>query len=333
MISSAVDGDLGVLISSAGRRVGLLETFRRALEALGMSGRVLAADVSPLSAAFHRAGGSHLVPPCTSTEFIPKVLEICDHEGIGLVVPTIDAELATYAGHRARFAEHGVTVAVSSPAVVAIGTDKVATHAWLTRHGFPTVRQATADEVLAALDRWPFPLLVKPRAGNSSRGVAVVRDARELEVARREDLLVQSIATGIEYTVDVLVDGEGRCRCAVPRRRLEVRGGEVSKGVTVRHPPLEDLSRRIAGALPGAYGALNVQIFSGPDDELSVIELNPRFGGGFPLSWRAGADYPRWMIEEIVGLPSTASAGSWSSGLVMLRYDDAVFVDAREVGL
>lgn len=327
-------GRFNVLISSAGRRVALMESFRHTLGTLGLSGRVLAADSSSLSAAFHAADGAYLVPRCTEEDFIPTMLDICRREGVRLVVPTIDPELPVYAEHRCRFAEAGVTVAVSSPAVVAIGADKVAAHAWLVGHGFPTVSQAGVAEVLAAPGTWPFPLLVKPRFGSSARGVAVVGDTTELRVATRAgDFLVQTIATGVEYSVDLLVDGRGRCRCVVPRRRLEVRAGEVSKGITVRLDCLEDLAFRIGNALPGAYGALTLQVFVGPDERLSVIELNPRFGGGYPLAWRSMADFPRWMIEEILGLPSTASQDEWRSGLVMLRYDEAVFVDAVEVGM
>jgi carbamoyl-phosphate synthase large subunit len=80
-------------------------------------------------------------------------------------------------------------------------------------------------------------------------------------------------------------------------------------------------------ALPGAYGALNVQVFVDDPDDLAVIEINARYGGGFPLSLAAGADFPRWMLEELRGLPSTAAPDGWRAGLVMLRYDAAVFVD------
>jgi len=263
------------------------------------------------------------------------MLEICRENEIGLVVPTIDTELSVYAAHRDAFATIGTTVAVSSPGVVAIGADKVRTHAWLVANGFPTVRQGTIDDVLAAPESWPYPFLVKPSGGSSSIGVAVVRDRKQLDVATRAGgFVAQSIATGNEHTIDFLASREGKCLCAVPRRRFEVRAGEVSKGMTVRSPALEGLATRLCEVLPGAYGCLNVQVFL--DDAtggMNVIEINPRFGGGYPLSWEAGARYPRWMLEELLGLPSTASATRWRDRLVMLRYDDAVFVDAEKAGV
>jgi carbamoyl-phosphate synthase large subunit len=326
-----VTGSFNVLLSSAGRRVALLECFRASLRHLGLPGNVLAADRSRLSAAFHRADDAFVVPDCTTADFVPAMLDLCRRHEVRLVVPTIDPELAVYARHRAAFAEIGTTVAVSDPETVAIGTDKDLTHRWLTEHRLPTVRQARGQDVLADPSDWGYPVIVKPRRGSASIGVSVVRDADELALAIREhDLVVQSLAPGHEHTVDVLVDRAHHVVAAVPRRRLEVRSGEVSKAITVRCPALEALAVRVCRELPGAYGVINVQVFVADTGELNVIEINPRFGGGFPLAYEAGALFPHWLVEEIAGIPSTAH-NEWRSGLVMLRYDDAVFVDASAI--
>jgi carbamoyl-phosphate synthase large subunit len=316
-------------VSSAGRRVELLRAFRQALSDLGLKGRVLATDRSWYSSARHSADEHFTVPSCLRPEFVPRMVELCADQQVGLVVPTIDTELPVLAAARDELAAVGATVAVSAPAVVAIAGDKVATHDWLVAHEFPTVRQASVTQARGDESRWPFPLVVKPRYGSAAQGVAVVADAKELDVASQSgEVVVQTVAAGDEYTVDALVDRNGRCVCAVPRRRIEVRAGEVAKAVTVRSPRLERLAAEICETLPGAYGALTIQVFAGAETaDPAVIEINARFGGGFPLSRQAGADFPRWMLEEIAGLPSSARADGWQEGVVMLRYDAAVFVD------
>jgi carbamoyl-phosphate synthase large subunit len=323
-----------VLVSSAGRRVELLRSFRRALADLGLDGRVLASDRSWYASALHEADEGFLVPGCDQPGFLPHVLEVCEKHAVDLVVPTIDPELRVYAEAREQLAALGTTVAVSTPEVVDIAGDKRRTHEWLTAHDLPTVRQGTLAEVRADPAAWPFPLVVKPRHGSGAHGLAVVHDPLALDVAARVgDVVVQTVAGGQEHTVDVLVDRSGRCVCAVPRRRLEVRAGEVSKAVTVRSPEIEGLAVRACAALPGAYGALTLQIFQGDQpDRLAIIELNARFGGGYPLSREAGADFPRWLLEERCGLPSTATATAWRAGLVMLRYDAALFVEDEAGG-
>ncbi len=324
-----------VLLSSAGRRVALLGCFRDALARTGHDGRIVATDVSRASAAFQVADAGVLVPRCTSDEFVPALLDLCREQEIHLVVPTIDTELPVLAAHRDEFAARGITVAVSGPAAVAIGSDKVHTHEWLVANDFPTVRQADAAAVARSAGDWPFPLVVKPRRGSASIGVALVADAAALDVAARGgDDLVQTLAGGHEHTVDVYVDRAGRVREAVPRRRLEVRGGEVSKAVTVRLDDVEDLAREIGHRLPDAFGALNVQLFREEESgTLAVIEVNARFGGGYPLAAAAGARFAQWLVEETTGAPLSEPAAPWRAGVVMLRYDDAVFVDRVDAGL
>jgi carbamoyl-phosphate synthase large subunit len=335
---------LTVLISAAGRRVELVRIFRRAVADLTPGGRVLAIDSSWHAGALHDADEGFIVPRLTDPDFVPQLLDLCERHAVDVIVPTTDREWPVWSDANHRFAAVGTTVAVSAPEVLAIASDKQRTHDWLIANGFPTVRQTRPAAALVDPTTWPFPLMAKPRFGSASEGVSLVRNTAELEllVSRDEaaaslidgrpgDMVVQTVATGAEYTIDVLVDRSGECLCAVPRRRLEIRGGEVSKAVTVRSERLIDLAFGMAKALPGAYGVLNFQVFADEGTgKLAVIEINPRFGGGFPLSDRAGADYARWLLEDVRGLPSTATADGWRDGLIMLRYDAAVFVDQAQ---
>ena len=324
-----------VLVSSAGRRVALIRAIGTSLGRLGLVGNIHAADISQMSPAMESVDRKHLVPRCTSDEFIPRMLEICEREGIRLVIPTIDTELRAYAESRDLFAASGVTVAVSSAETIEIGADKTRTHQWLMEHELPTVRQSKAAELLDDVSDWRFPCIAKPNRGSASLGVARVSSLDELRrVVGDQDYVAQEIAPGHEHTLDVLVTRAGGAVCVVPRKRLEVRAGEVSKGVTVRNRTLENLGLAICDRLPGAYGVITVQVFlDEASGEMNVIEMNARFGGGFPLSYEAGADYPRWMIEDILNLPVTASREGWRNNLVMLRYDDAVYRDGSQVGL
>src|SRR5208337_2093698 len=125
---------------------------------------------------------------------------------------------------------------------------------------------------------------------------------------------------------DILADFAGRVRCVVPRLRMETRTGEISKGMTVKNRALIDAGKRVVEALPGAMGCITVQCFLTPQGEIQFIEINPRFGGGFPLSAQAGADFPRWIIELMLGRNPQIALDGWTDGLLMLRYDEAVFV-------
>lgn len=154
-----------------------------------------------------------------------------------------------------------------------------------------------------------------------------IRNAEELKFFIRyvPDAIVQEFITGEEYKMDILVDPSGRVRSVVPRLRLETKAGEISKGVTVKNIDIINAGKKVVEALPGAVGCITVQCFLTTGGEIKLIEINPRFGGGIPLSIKAGANFPRWIIEMYRGRDIETITDSWVDGLVMLRYDDEIF--------
>jgi carbamoyl-phosphate synthase large subunit len=254
------------------------------------------------------------------------MLDICRREQIEMVVPTIDTELTAYAEARKEFSAIGCHVAVSDAAMVATARDKLATARFLSDAGLPSPRTMSVDEWLDDGASLPLPLLAKPRHGSSSRGIGMVEHRSEVAgLEKSEPYILQEFLEGREYTVSVYFDGEGQLQCAVPHERLRVRSGEVEKGVTVRHPALLDIATRLGRSLKGARGAMCFQARVDAEGRASVFEINARFGGGYPLAHRAGACFTRWMLEERMGLPCTV-ADDWREGVLMLRFDDAVFV-------
>lgn len=328
MTSRVTPQSVVVMLSSVGRRSQLIDCFREAFQALGLKGRILGTDVAPEQApAAHLVDACYRVSRCDHPDFLKEMLAIAKRERVRLIVPTIDTELPVYAANRRRFEDQGISVAISDPGTIEIACDKVETNRWLVKNGFPTVRQASPEEVLAVPDEWTFPVVAKPRFGSASTNVAVIKSAAMLRAVTENHagMIVQEKALGIEHTVNVFIE-DGKCHCAVPHQRMETRGGEVSKGITRKHDRLMQLSVAITERLPGAHGAMNIQCFVDSDNNIKVIELNARFGGGFPLANQAGAKFPRWLLESLLGLPSSAT-GEWQENLLMLRYDSAIFID------
>jgi carbamoyl-phosphate synthase large subunit len=272
------------------------------------------------------------VPRCTDTAYGPALLEICRSEDVGLIVPTIDTELSFYSRHRAEFETQGTSIFISDEAVIAISCNKHATHEWLVANGFPTVRQASPTEALAGAKDWRWPLIAKPFNGSASIGVRRLDSVEELaQIAdANPDYIIQEMARGREFTINVYVNRAGKCVCAVPHWRLETRAGEVSKGITVKDPRLMDLARQVTEALPGARGPLNIQCFLDGDGTIAIIEINARFGGGYPLAHQAGARFTDWLLDEQEGR-SVGPCDDWTDDLAMLRYDEAVFTTGKAV--
>lgn len=322
-----MNGSRVILVSSAGRRVELIECFRSSAKALGFDLRVLAVDVNPrMSSACMTVDKFYQVPPCTTPEFVPELAAICGRENVQLVVPTIDTELQMLADHQQEFKATGARVVISSPSVVRMTRDKVATARFLSGHDIPTPRTALLGELLAEPDSWSWPVILKPLSGSSSVGIRCAEnlDDAKLAATERKDYVAQELLSGREYTVNIFFDQAGNMRSAVAHHRYEVRAGEVSKGTTRRESKLLDIAWHLGSVLKGACGPLCFQAILPEDGQPRVFEINARFGGGYPLAHQAGATFTKWLLEETAGLPSSAN-DRWEEGVTMLRYDAAIF--------
>ncbi|MBA4135874.1 MAG: hypothetical protein C0518_01000 [Opitutus sp.] len=320
---------LTVLISSCGRRVELLEAFRSDARALGIDVRVLGSDVDiETSAAARRADKAFFVPKINAPEFLPQLLALCQSERIDLIIPTIDPGIMAFSESRDRFAAVGTNVVVSEHAVARIANNKLRTYEFLTNAGLPTPRTLTIEDARSDSTRCSFPLIAKPISGSGSVGIRQIQHAVELyDPALDQGYLVQEFIKGTEFTVNLYFDlAQGRLRCAIPHKRIEVRAGEVAKGVTMRHPKLEQLADELGAKLAGARGCICFQAIEDAAGAVHIIEINARFGGGFPLAHRAGARFTAWLMEETLGLPSTIG-NDWRENVLMTRYDAAVFLN------
>ena len=292
---------------------------------LGLAGKLLATDITTASPAFHAADEGILVPSAGRVEYVPALLEIVRSRQVKLLVPLTDLDLLLLAHHQAEFSALGCTVMVGSEQAVALCRDKARTNALLAETGLATIDTFTLAEFL---DRPFYPCFVKPVRGSGGIGAGLLQDEKELHahVATYGDMmLIQEYVPGREYTIDVYRSRGGQVRCVVPRQRLTVRSGEVEKGVTVMDEQLIDCSIRLAGHIEGIWGVFCCQCRRSEDGPPRFFDINPRFGGGAPLSIHAGANLPLYLLQDVLGLPVTAEPGGFTPGTLMLRYDQAVF--------
>ncbi|WP_167470089.1 ATP-grasp domain-containing protein [Vreelandella andesensis] len=308
---------MNILFTCAGRRNYLLHYFR---DALSGSGRVLAADSNKNAAAMIEADAAFLVPRVESPDYIPTLLTLCEQQKVGMLIALNDNELFILSEAKHRFRRIGTQVVVSSPGVIALAADKLATADFATELGIATpASYLHVDTALKAVEQGElcFPLFVKPRWGSASLGVECVNDIDELRwawqlglrrlprnslqpyAAREDGLLIQNALRGQEYGIDVVNDLEGRYQTTFVKRKLGMRSGETDQAVTENCPELVALGRRLGEALKHV-GNLDCDVFMGAGKPC-LLELNPRFGGGYPFSAAAGADVPSALIAWAKG--------------------------------
>jgi len=321
---------LNILFTCVGRRVVLLNAFRRAMDKLGVVGKLVATDKTSASSAFQSADIGELTPSVERIEYIPALLGLVAKHRIGLVVPLTDLDLRSLGRQKHQFAEAGAAVMIGDEPDIRLCRDKAATNELFGRAGLGTIKTVSLKEFYGK----PFyPCFVKPIRGSSGIAAGVIHNEKELRAhvaTYGELLLVQEYVLGQEYTIDVYRDRQGVVRSVVPRQRLAVRAGEVSKGITVKDQQLMDASVKLAGLLGSVWGVFCAQCRRQEGGKPRFFEINPRFGGGAPLSIAAGADLPLYLLQEVLGLPSTAKVGEFTDNLLMLRYDEALFVQVTD---
>ena len=324
--------ELNILFAAAGRRVSLLRGFRQAMDELGIKGHIYAADAGLSAPASFVADKRLLVPRVSSVDYIPSLLSICKKHDISLVISLIDTDLMLLSQHKSVFAAEGVTVLVCDEETNRICFDKLSSFEFFVENNINTPAVLSKEDI-ENLTESDFPVMIKPWDGSCSIGVNIVNKMDELSfyMVHTHHAMVQRLIKGEEFTCDTYVDFKGMVRCVVPRKRLETRAGEVSKGLTVNDPVVIDAVIDCVNKLPHAVGCMTVQCFKQADGEIIFIEINPRFGGGHPLTIHAGANFPKWILQELTEGECDASFDCWQDDLAMLRFDDEIIVKGCDI--
>ncbi|WP_456846882.1 ATP-grasp domain-containing protein [Cellulomonas sp. P5_C6] len=288
---------------------------------------VIAADMDRWASALYLVDAAHrrLVPAGKADDFVDVVRQIVRDDRIDVVFPTVDVELPLLAAVR-----DDLGAILASPALATLETclDKLA----LARACARTVRVPRTELVGTpqAVSGWDFPVIVKPRRGAGSRGVRLVGSQAELDAVHDadEDLLVQELLPGDEYSVDVLAGLDGTVIAAVPRARLRVDSGVAVAGVTVHDEELIETASAVARAV-GLTTVANVQLKRDVDGRPALLEVNPRFPGAMPLTIAAGVDMPSLTLDAVFGRPVPDHVDFQE--IANVRYLEDVFLPIADV--
>lgn len=309
---------MNILFTCAGRRTYLLKYFK---ENMQEGDKVIATDMQLSAPALQIADVKLQVPAVYADDYISRTLDICKRYSIDALISLNDLELPILAEQKARFDELGVKVIVSDPRVIDICFDKYKTAQWVEGLGLnaPKTYVTLEDAKKALANREiAFPLFLKPRWGSGSIGLETVEDMEELNDVYQllfkkikktilatasvgeEYIMIQEKLTGNEYGLDVMNDLDGKFIAVSVKQKLAMRAGETDKAVTVDLPEVRELGA-IIGRNLGHVGNLDLDIMQRANGDYCVLELNPRFGGGFPFSYEAGVNLPKAILMWLRG--------------------------------
>lgn len=316
-----------ILILSAGRRVELVKLFVKAKKELNIDGKIVAVDLSKSAPALYFADAFELVSRIDSENYINDLIQVIKKHNIGLVIPTIDTELILLSENQEFILkETGAKVLISSEKVIKICRDKINTQAFFEENGFGVPKLITLNDIKTK--NYEFPMFIKPLNGSSSINTFKVNNEKELEffIEYVPNPMIQGFIEGTEYTVDTFLDFESNIVSIVPRKRLATRSGEISKGEVIKDKEVIEVVRKVLEKLK-PVGHITVQCMK-TKDGIKFIEINPRFGGGAPMTIMAGADSPKNLYKLLLG-EKLSYDESYKDNFKSYRYDEAIFIDSQ----
>jgi len=314
-----------ILITSAGRRVSLVKYFKEELKKIIPSGKLIVVDFkTKLSPAAQIADQAFNICKIEEEGYVDALIKICIENNIKLIIPTIDTELIKLSENIEKFNRNGIQVVISDKKIIKCCGSKL-------EHKKIFDKLKIKIPELYSKNDYKLPLFIKPVHGSSAQNNFIINHEADISTKQLDDkelLFFEYIDKTHfdEYTCDVYYDKSGVLKCVIPRKRIDIRAGEMSKGVTKKNK-LVDFLKIKASKLRGLRGCITIQCFMHKKTEDVIgIEINPRFGGGYPLSYLAGGNYPKWIIQEYLLGEEIPVYNDWQENLLMLRYDDEILV-------
>lgn len=313
---------MNILVTSAGRRTQLLEYFKKELYGIG---NLVAVDCSNLAPALYTADKHYIVPRIDDPSYINVIKDICKKEKITAILSLIDPELSLLAKHTEEFKEIGVTTIVSPYEVCELWLDKYATAQFCQDSGFkfPKTYNTFSDfESALENEEIDFPVFIKPQKGSASLNINKARNMEQAKVIfeSSEDMIIQEFLDGQELGIDVYVDMISKEVVSIfTKEKTVMRAGETDKGKSIKSETLfkiiEDLVTKA-----GLVGPIDIDVFD-VDGEYYISEINPRFGGGYPLAYECGANFPKYIINNLKGIINEPEIGNYEEDVYMMKHD------------
>lgn len=320
---------MNILILSAGTRCQLVKYFMQRDNGFH---KVVTADCSKYAPALYFSDVHYLVPRMTETDYFPALHNICEDEDIQVILPLQEDELLLIAENRDQFEQKGILVAVSDFSVVKMCRDKYALYEELKQQ-VPCVETYDVCTQMSQIHQLQLPVLAKERYGAGSVGLLKINNWQLLDCFAQnkdEPLIAQPYMEAEEFGVDVYVDFlSGKLVSVFVKKKLRMRAGETEKSISVKDPQILELVHKVTDAIP-LRGPIDIDIFL-YQGEYYVLEVNPRFGGGYPHAYECGVNFIKYLSHNTKGKTNQPECGAYMENKVMLKYMDGMIQDEKDL--
>ncbi|MFC4402268.1 ATP-grasp domain-containing protein [Gracilibacillus xinjiangensis] len=342
---------MNILITSSARRIDFIGFFKDAFESLGIKGKVIVADPEYNAPSLQAGDKNYIIPHQTDPTYLDAIFNICEKESITSIVPLNDWEVPKLASAKSKFNEKGVKVFVPNESVVEKVRDKGKYRELLAPFEVKApISYMNVEDAEKGLERGEvnYPLIIKPRNGSASMGVEFAHNIDELKHAydfavreimetplddatskeAHENVIIQEVIEGDKFSVDIFNDLDGKYVTSLVRKQLEMRGGDIDRCITENPDELMAIAEKIGTNLKHV-GYINADVYY-DGENYYVIDINPRFGGGYAFSHRAGANIPAAIIAFTMGEEVKEEWLTQQEGIELARHDTVVAINKEK---
>jgi carbamoyl-phosphate synthase large subunit len=145
-----------------------------------------------------------------------------------------------------------------------------------------------------------FPLLLKPRAGSGSQGIAIVKDREALEkhlVDIGPKMMIQPVigTSEEEYTASAFFDLKSQLCASITLKRRLSKAGFTDRAETVEVDNIENVLVHLGGIFK-PVGPTNFQ-FRVDHGQLKLLEINPRISSATSIRTAFGYNESAMSVE------------------------------------
>ena len=343
---------MNILLTSTARRIDMVGFFQVALKNAGIGGKVIAADPEYNAPSLQAGDENYVIPEQTDSNYIEKIMEICKKHHVDCLVPLNDWEVPQLAAHKKELEKLGVSVFAPDSDIVKKVRDKGKYRELLDPLGVKSpLSYLNVEDAKKALEKQEvsFPLIVKPRNGSASIGVEIIDNVKDMEFAYQQvvrqiiespldgatsrepedNVIIQEVIEGDKFSLDMFNDLNGRFLTSFGRKQLGMRGGDIDRCITVNIPELTEIAQRLGKSF-GHAGYMNTDVYFNGSDYY-VIDINPRFGGGYAFTHSAGADIPAAIIALTSGKQVQEDWLHQKPDIELARHDTVVSINKQNV--
>lgn len=314
---------MNLLFSCIGRRGYIVDFFKKHLNNYD---KIIGTSNTKWTVGFEKCDINIILPDILDDSYVPRLLEVCQDYKVDVLISFFDLDIHVLSKYKEEFKKIGVLPLIPSFDVSIISFDKLETFNFLNENNFNTPKtyinkQKVIDDI--EFGKINYPLIIKPRYGFGSREIYTINNEKELEFFldySKEEMIIQEKIPGVEYHIDILNDFKKNVISVVPKKKISMRSGETDQAKVLDNEDLKKIGQKIGEKL-NTIGPIDIDLFL-YNNKYYILEINPRFGGGYLFSHMAGTDHPGLIMQLLKEQELDNHLTQYNEDLILMKKYD-----------